>query len=148
MITLRVLTRKSKLGFGKYADTPVGVLLNRKQHRYLRSIYYTWEAITFQDDILDEIGVVWKIDKPGCDKSLIEKTNALKEKRRSGHMMSLEEGSPEREKLMHEIVRRRSDKRHNDNRDRGVARRSERLTKGIMQAANHGHMAIGVEEDS
>lgn len=147
MVTLRILTRKSRLGFGPYGNETIDLLLNRKMHRYLRSVYYTYEAISFQDDILDEIGIIWRIDKPGSDTSLIEKTNAAKEAKRVGHIKGLEQGSAEWKQAMGQRSRMNADKRHAERRKRAQTRHKEHLTKGEMQAANHGHIYISVKED-
>ena len=78
-VNLRILTRKSILKVGPHAKENVQKLLDLKMHRHLRMIYYTYEAISFQDDILDEIGAIYRIEKPGSDPTLIQKNNASKD---------------------------------------------------------------------
>lgn len=94
-INLRILSRKSTLKVGPHAKETLQKLLDLKMYRHLRMIYYTYEAISFQDNILDEIGVVFRIDKPGSDPSLIKRTNAIKDAALVRRMHTAEKGSPE-----------------------------------------------------
>ena len=82
IIRLRTLTRKSKLGFGKYSDDPIWFVLQNKHTQYLRWCYYCNSTINFTDDILDEIGISkdYKIDKPGVNEELHFKLNKEKQK--------------------------------------------------------------------
>jgi hypothetical protein len=68
--SLRTLTRKSKLGFGKYQDYTMQELIDLGQFKILISVYYKLSSINFIPDILEEIGIVgdWVIQKPGIDK--------------------------------------------------------------------------------
>lgn len=63
---LRTLTRKSKLKYGKGFDQTVSEMLIRDKMR-LASDYFHLSAITFTDDVLDEIGIPaeMRIPKPG-----------------------------------------------------------------------------------
>lgn len=63
---LRVMTRKSRFGFGKYADLTVqdAMIVNRS---YVPFVYYNIESISFSDDILDELKLI-RIEKPGKGK--------------------------------------------------------------------------------
>jgi len=65
-ISLRKLTKKSTLKFGKYKDYTVGHLLGMKKQIDLISIYFKLSKITFTDDILDELGITeeYRITKP------------------------------------------------------------------------------------
>ena len=54
---LRKLTRKSILKFGQYAEVPIQTLLDLKNHKYLRWIYFNSSNIDFMEDILDEIKI-------------------------------------------------------------------------------------------
>jgi len=71
---LRTLTKKSKLGFGKYADIPIQQIFDYKQPTYLRWIYYNYEGITFTDDILNEIPILKdeRINKPGKNPEMVQ----------------------------------------------------------------------------
>lgn len=75
MTTLTILARKSKLGVGPHAEDTVEALLRRHMYPHLREIYYTCEAITFDDHILDEIHAEIRIDKPGSNKDAIAAVN-------------------------------------------------------------------------
>lgn len=69
IIRLRVLSRKSYLGFGKYKDLSIQQILNFEKAVYLRWVYYNMESISFLPDILDEIHIKDNdiINKPGKD---------------------------------------------------------------------------------
>jgi hypothetical protein len=71
---LRTLTRKSNLGFGKYADIPIQQIFDYKVQTYLRWVYYSFEGITFTDDILDEIPIhkEARIKKPGNNPGMLK----------------------------------------------------------------------------
>jgi len=73
--SLRVLTRKSKFGFGKMKDLTMQEILNLGKKKELISTYYKLSSINFIDDILEELGIVdeWVIEKPGTDKELFVK---------------------------------------------------------------------------
>lgn len=80
-ILLRKLTRKSVLGFGKYAESTVQHVIDTYHTRLLRWYYYNSSNITFTDDILEEIGITdeFKINKPGKDPELGEKLDQKKD---------------------------------------------------------------------
>lgn len=65
-VTLRVLTMKSKLGFGQYADYTIErIFINQKQD-YLQWVYYYCSNISFCDEILEKLKIKdWVIKKPG-----------------------------------------------------------------------------------
>lgn len=141
MVTLRILTRKSRIGVGTYANETVQKLLDLKKHRALRRLYYRYEAITFQDDILDDIRAEIRIPKPGVDHEAEGQVN---------DMMDLKilkaakaKDGKERFTMTAAVKARKKDDRIRE----ANARRGSRLTKGRMQAANHGHMYIDVKDD-
>lgn len=59
----RIMTERSILGFGKYADLTAGDVL-RLDETYLVWAYYTLEKVSFCDEILDLLQVS-RIPKPG-----------------------------------------------------------------------------------
>lgn len=68
VVNLRILTRKSFMGFGKYADIRVGeVIDNFRRKNYLRWCYFNCSNISFNEDLLDELDIAepWRIEKPG-----------------------------------------------------------------------------------
>lgn len=71
MVTrLRTLTKKSKLGFGKYAEQTVETL-TKTNRTYLVWVYYNISGITFTDEILDnDLSIVHRIEKPGKNPEL------------------------------------------------------------------------------
>src|SRR3972149_2200179 len=66
--TLRKLTKKSKLNFGKWGQLTIENLITMEKS-YLRWVYYNSSNIDFMDDVLEELGVTsaFKIQKPGKD---------------------------------------------------------------------------------
>ena len=70
--TLRTLTRKSKLGFGKYKDLTVQEMLNLRRYKELIAPYFLLTSINYIEDILIElrITVEFRINKPGNNKEL------------------------------------------------------------------------------
>ena len=118
MVTLRILTRKSKLGFGPYANETIEMLLNRHMYPYLRKVYYTYEAISFQDDILDEIHAEIRIEKPGTNKEAIE---IVSEKLFNKRFHALKKAGFEK-KALGELTRRKADQRHKERRERNLRR--------------------------
>lgn len=76
-VTLRKLTGKSILGFGKYADLSVQQLIDLSKKAYLRWVYFNASNIDFMEDILIEIRIIHpptnddrRIAKPGKNPSL------------------------------------------------------------------------------
>ena len=70
MITLRTLTRKSKLGFGKWKDYTVQELLDLRKHIVLIAPYYKLTSINYIEDILIELKITedYRIEKPSANK--------------------------------------------------------------------------------
>jgi hypothetical protein len=65
--SLRTLTKKSIMWFGKYNNLSIQQILDLKELGYLRFIYYNYSGISFNDEILTTIGVFeeYRIQKPG-----------------------------------------------------------------------------------
>ena len=122
---LRVLTKKSKIGFGKHADMTVGDIIIC-DNGYIAWLYYNMAGITFCNEILDEFGFV-RIDKPGTDKDA----------QREWRMRQSEDYTDEERlhyKFRHHQIQRKVAKRR-----LSVAIGKENLSKGQLQAINHGH---------
>ena len=62
----------SKLKFGKYANDEIGKLLELKKGAYLAWCYYNLSNISFTEDILDELKLDHRINKPGKDNTYWE----------------------------------------------------------------------------
>lgn len=106
-ILLRTLTRKSKLGFGKYKERTVQQLIDSRQLLQLISAYYKLTTINYMDDILEELNITeeFRIKKPSSDKDLYYKfLNAQGyEKRKRGvgsDKLKKQTKVPSRNKLM------------------------------------------------
>jgi hypothetical protein len=68
--TLRTLTRKTKLRFGKNKDLTVQKMIDLNKKLSLISAYYKLTSINFTEDILDELGITkdYRIQKPSANK--------------------------------------------------------------------------------
>ena len=68
----RILTRKSKLGFGKHKDYTVQELLDLRKAYVLISPYYKLTSINYIEDVLLELGITeeYRIPKPSSDKDM------------------------------------------------------------------------------
>ena len=71
---LRILTEKSIMKFGKYAESSVQQIIDSKNIHYLRYIYYNIEGISFSIDVLNKINIYpkFRIDKPGKNPDLFD----------------------------------------------------------------------------
>jgi hypothetical protein len=63
----RVLTLKSKLGFGKHRDETIGHIIETNKKFYLAWVYYNNDIIDFNDEIKNIVGITTElsIPKPG-----------------------------------------------------------------------------------
>lgn len=68
--TLRTLTKKSKLGFGKNKELTVDRIIKLGKELSLISAYYKLSSINFTEDILTELGIKeeFRIKKPSANK--------------------------------------------------------------------------------
>lgn len=86
VVKKRVLTLKSKLGFGKYEFITLQDIINLGKKQYLRWVYYNYENIDYQEEVMSiiQLPVEYRITKPGKnpDKLLIlDKEICLSEKK-------------------------------------------------------------------
>ena len=70
--TLRILTRKTKLRFGRWKDYTVQDLLDLRKQKELISPYYKLTPINYTEDILIELKITkdYRIEKPGTDREM------------------------------------------------------------------------------
>lgn len=68
--TLRTLTRKSRLGFGKWKDYTVQELLDLGKPLILIASYYKLTSINYIEDVLIELKITegYRIKKPSSNK--------------------------------------------------------------------------------
>jgi len=73
--TFRTMTRKSKMGFGKYKKKTVQEMLDLRRHLDLISAYYKLTSINYQEDILAELKITeeYRIEKPSANKEMYYK---------------------------------------------------------------------------
>jgi len=104
--TLRILTLKSKLKFGKYANLTIQKMFDLRRKRELISAYYKISSINYNAEILKQLNITqeWIISKPGIDKEIyIKFLNAKGYKRRdttSSNKLKKESGPLSKGKLM------------------------------------------------
>ena len=65
----RILTRKSKIRFGKWSEYTVQRMLDLGKRRVLVSYYFKYSSIDYQPEILDELRInkEHRIEKPNID---------------------------------------------------------------------------------
>tara|TARA_R110000772_G_scaffold68118_2_gene150884 strand:+ start:1003 stop:1350 length:348 start_codon:yes stop_codon:yes gene_type:complete len=112
--TLRTLTRKSKLGFGKWKDYTVQELLDLRKPLVLISPYYKLTSINYIEDILIELKITkeYRIEKPSANKDEYYRflnENSYQSKQGGGHGADI------------------------------MKIQSKQLTKAQLQSNNHGH---------
>ena len=75
VIRLRVLTRKSKIGWGKYAKNTVGEMIDARHFNELLWLYYHIQWLTYTDELLDELKIFkeFRIQKPGINPDMHQK---------------------------------------------------------------------------
>lgn len=126
-ITLRKLTYKSVLWFGKYADRSVQQIIDLKDSNYLTYIYFCIAGISFVDEILEKLSIKndWEIQKPGID---LEKHKLYIEYIHNG-MLGISK-----------II---CENRHKSRRKAKLVSflktDKNKFTKGNLQSKNHGH---------
>jgi len=109
--TLRTLTKKSKIGYGKHKDHTVQDLLDRRKHIDLIASYYKLTCINYTEDIFLELKIKQedRIAKPGIDLEV------------------------------YKIVLDRYPKRFRNREIEKLRLKSKPLSKQQLQSINHGH---------
>lgn len=128
---LRTLTKKSRMKFGRYRDFTVGDIISTvADYRWeLGSCYYNLSMISFDEEVLQELGITeeFRIPKPG-------KSNSYNETR--FFLLKIKDMLPEQEILKAFRVRKQEQKRATAN---SLAKSNIKFSKGSMQSKNHGH---------
>ncbi len=103
---LRTMTRKSRLGFGKYKDLTIQHIIDMRLNSVLVSSYFKLTSINYIEDILQEIGISeeYRIEKPSSDREMYYKFLKDKDKirirtRGGSNMMKKENPRYSRSKL-------------------------------------------------
>ena len=109
--TLRTLTKKSKMGFGKHKDCTVQDLLDRRKHIDLIGSYYKLTSINYTEDIFLELKITQdeRINKPGVNLEI------------------------------YKIILDRYPKRYKNKELEKMRPINKPSTRGQLQAINHGH---------
>lgn len=74
-LRLRTMAMKSVFDSGKYKDLSVVQLLSLNHHTYIRYCYYTYDKISFTEDVLNQVNITpeFRITKPGKDLEIFDK---------------------------------------------------------------------------
>ena len=131
-VLYRILTEKSRLGFGKFGVLTIKDILTIDKGEYLAYCYYCISKISFTDTILESIGVTDRIAKPGIDKA---KFQAWQKARRQAISAQLSE-----EQRLHGRFVWYNRGRRRDKAALAKAERETSYTKAQLQSINHGHM--------
>lgn len=127
VVTLRVLTEKSKLGFGKYHDVTIGDIL-KVDPTYVAWIYCNHPSISFHKDILKKLQLE-DIPKPGINNNYFYNW-------RNAYVIR----TYSKEERMHFVVKKRAMEKRKAHASLAKAIRDEHKTKGQLQAMNLNRM--------
>lgn len=123
----RILTEKSPLNFGKYADFKLGDVLKINEE-YVVWLYAMTPQISLHRDILERLGLP-AIKKPGTDEQVLKDW-----KRREREKYTEKEQLHGRYAMLRKIKRQKVARLME-------AKQAGSFTKGQLQAINHGHGA-------
>ena len=75
--TKRILTLKSKLGFGKYADVTISDIIKINKCDYLRWVYFNYNGIDFLPEVLNVIHIPleYRLVKPDKNPDILTEVN-------------------------------------------------------------------------
>lgn len=78
-ILLRKMTMKSCFNEGKYANIPIGQIIQLNHQRWLRWCYYHLSNIDYMPDVKEAIKITaeFEIKKPGTSPEMNDKLNEL-----------------------------------------------------------------------
>lgn len=122
----RILTEKSKLGFGEFADVTIRSIINAR-YNYVGWVYYNCKIIDFDAAIKSELDLI-EISKPGIAPDMYDAWM-----KRYGQRFTLEE-------RMHGAAINKAKARGAARARLADANRSANPSRGILQSINHGHM--------
>lgn len=125
----RIMAMKSRMMFGKYPDLLVSDVL-KVDRSYLPWCYFCLANVSFNDEVLAELGITQKIAKPGTSEQGWEDWKK-----------AYREGFTEEERQHGRWVFRAKQKAR-ARAKLAEAERAGRISKGRLQAANHGHIKI------
>lgn len=120
----RICTKKSVIGFGKYADLTVGDVL-KIDKQYIVYLYYSVPKFSLHQSILDELEMP-AIPKPGTSEDALKAWNRAESAKYTA------------EERMHGWIKKRNRIKRNAVGRLIRAKDAERFTKGQLQAINHG----------
>lgn len=122
----RILTEKSKLGFGEFADVTIRSIINAR-YNYVGWVYYNCKIIDFDAAIKSELDLI-EISKPGIAPGMYDAWM-----KRYGQRFTLEE-------RMHGAAINKAKARGAARARLADANRSTNPSRRILQSINHGHM--------
>ena len=120
----RICTKKSVIGFGKYADLTVGDVL-KIDKQYIVYLYYSVPKFSLHQSILEELEMP-AIPKPGTSDDALKAWNKA------------ESAKYTEEERFHGYLKKRARIKRNAIGKLMRAKDATRFTKGQLQAINHG----------
>ena len=132
IVRYRICTEKSVLGFGKYADLPVGDIM-KVDEEYIPWIYYNKAGVSFHARILEGYGLE-PIEKPGANPDKFWDWKRARERRLS------EQYTEEQRKIGRINLARK--KKAGKRAALARAERETRFSKRQLQQMNHGNMKV------
>ena len=121
----RILTLKSKLGFGKYGKQTIADIINIGKNAYLRWVYFNYSNIDFMPDILDtiQIDVEYRLEKPGKKPEVLDEVNSKVEEKHKFVFDDSKEAKEKRAKVLNTMK----------------AKQAGFVSKSLLLRKNHGH---------
>ncbi|MBR4131608.1 MAG: hypothetical protein IKT99_01400 [Oscillospiraceae bacterium] len=130
IVTLRRCTMKSVIGFGKYPTSTIEQVLAADASSWIRQLYYTVETIDFTDEVKEAARIRVTIPKPGTSEDAWIENRAIV-------TAELRAAMTEEERIRF-IMHKRKMERIKTRAFRKADFFGSRLSKGQLQAVNHG----------
>lgn len=101
----RVLTLKSKLGFGKYENLSIEDVIKLSKNAYLRWVYFNYANIDFIPEILDtiQIPIEYRLKKPSKNPEFLNIVNEKAVEKYKFVFNETEEAKEKRMKVMNTL---------------------------------------------
>jgi ABC-type xylose transport system substrate-binding protein len=124
MVKKRILTLKSKLGFGKYENITIDDIIKLQKDDYLRWVYYNYEFIDFMPEILDSIKISneFRLVKPSKNPEMLVEINSTINKTRKFVYLDNDDAKEKRRKIKNTFKSK-----------------NKFLSKEFLLRKNHGH---------
>jgi hypothetical protein len=120
----RVLTLKSKLGFGKYESMTVESIIKLNKCDYLRWVYFNCANIDFIPDVLDniQIPIIYRLTKPASNPDVLNVVNSKAIEKNKFIVLNTDEAKETRKRINNTFKNKKTN-----------------LSKILLLRKNHGH---------